>query len=215
MSGSVHVHIENVFPTPVYTCQLTVDDYNIDHLEFIENFYDKNGILMKDTSYLTVTKNQRLLETDAKFASLKEVIDVHMMHYYTNILGFDNTSVYPEMVSSWIVKSSPNQSSIFHTHPNSMFSGVLYLQVPENSGGIIFKKKLDLIPHFSIPVNKNTLYNSKYSKIDAKKGFLLLFPSWLSHKVEENSSEQERISVAFNYFLKGDYVFPAAMLSIR
>ena len=37
-----------------------------------------------------------------------------------------------------------------------------------------------------------------YTYINPKNNLLLLFPSWLEHDVEENKSDDERISIAFN-----------------
>jgi ectoine hydroxylase-related dioxygenase (phytanoyl-CoA dioxygenase family) len=34
--------------------------------------------------------------------------------------------------------------------------------------------------------------------LDVKTGSLIFFPSWLYHSVDDNRSEKERISVAFN-----------------
>ena len=52
---------------------------------------------------------------------------------------------------------------------------------------------------------EDTNYYHNYS-LPATEGSLLLFPSHLQHKVEENKSDEDRISISFNLkFLNDDY----------
>jgi predicted 2-oxoglutarate/Fe(II)-dependent dioxygenase YbiX len=65
----------------------------------------------------------------------------------------------------------------------SILSGVFYLSVPEgDSGNIIF-------------TNKDGSDNS----IHPVNGDLLLFSPSMIHRVETNNTNEERISLAFNY----------------
>ena len=44
-------------------------------------------------------------------------------------------------------------------------------------------------------------YNSQsYNFIVPQEDMILFFPSWLEHDVEENQSNEERISIGFNIF---------------
>ena len=51
--------------------------------------------------------------------------------------------------------------------------------------------------------NKNE-YNTDYYGFNPLPGELLMFPSWLEHEVLEQGSKQDRISLAFNSYPKGD-----------
>ena len=39
---------------------------------------------------------------------------------------------------------------------------------------------------------------------------MIMFPSWLAHRVAINRSKQERISLSFNVMLRGGYGFDRA-----
>ena len=55
------------------------------------------------------------------------------------------------------------------------------------------------------PKRKNTEWNERNSLQYIKEGDLFLFPSWMIHYVEMNTTkDQERISLSFNTFPKGN-----------
>jgi len=68
----------------------------------------------------------------------------------------------------------------WHSHGQSVTVGVLYLQTPQNSGDIEFK------------------IGDEISSITPYKGLLLVFPAGVDHRVLENKSTENRISLAFN-----------------
>ena len=85
-----------------------------------------------------------------------------------------------------------------HNHPNSLLSGVYYVQVQDESGDILLfdprKQAWVMQPDFS---ERNQM-NSSVHSISPEAGTLIIFPSWLDHGVGQNLSEADRISVAFN-----------------
>ena len=87
----------------------------------------------------------------------------------------------------WFNIAAPGESTGWHDHKESSeLSGVYYLHVPENSGDIHFRKKID---------------NETYEwEINSQTGKLILFDSKIEHSVPENKSKENRISIAFNLF---------------
>jgi len=88
--------------------------------------------------------------------------------------------------SMWINISCYENSNYIHTHGTEidLISGVLYLQVPKNSGEIGFVNPITHnIDNLILPSPKD----------------LLLFPQNLPHLVNPNLSQEDRISIAFNY----------------
>ena len=69
----------------------------------------------------------------------------------------------------------------WHDHGPYQHSGVLYVQVPENSGGIEFRKY------------------EEYQIFMPTVGDLIQFPGNLAHRVQQNRSNDYRITVAFNF----------------
>jgi uncharacterized protein (TIGR02466 family) len=199
---TVEVHIENIFPTPIYISQVDISGVNVDDV-----------VMRPNADMVTLSETDFLLD-EPEYEFLKSQIDEHMRHYYHGVLQYAS-AVYPVMTSSWLVKSLPNQESSWHIHTNSIFSGVLYLTDEPNSGDITFKEELNMILPFTPPIDNENLYNRRFFSIKPQKGLLVMFPSTLTHKVGKNCSDEIRISIAFNYFLKGKFIDKTATLEIK
>jgi uncharacterized protein (TIGR02466 family) len=87
-----------------------------------------------------------------------------------------------------------------HNHPNSMWSGVYYVDRGEPEPTPNENGKLELLdPRSGINmmyIEKNVL-DGRYI-IDPVPGLMIVFPSWLKHMVHPYFGKGERISVAFN-----------------
>ena len=86
-------------------------------------------------------------------------------------------------------------SHLTHTHPNSLVSGVYYVQVPEDNYGLLLLED----PRGPFPPFDNRV------KIQPHTGDIVIFPSWLPHQVTQTSSVTPRISIAFNIPGKWEY----------
>jgi hypothetical protein len=82
----------------------------------------------------------------------------------------------------WFNLMGPGHTTSLHTHEENeeLLSGVCYLQVPDNSGDIVF------------PSGENT------HRLTPQTGDVYLFSPTLPHLVEKNCSGENRLSVAFN-----------------
>ena len=111
---------------------------------------------------------------------------------------FINPTIY-----MWLNVNSKGDSNIRHTHFNSsiLLSGVFYVKVPPNSGNIRFYDPRGISIH-NPPDNRYYFDGSEYNYITPKEGMLLFFPSWFEHSVEENKSDEERMSIGFNIFVE-------------
>lgn len=100
----------------------------------------------------------------------------------------------------WYNINYKNSYNIQHTHPNCLISGVFYLKVPKNSGNIVFvRPDSELAELHKIDQEKvtNSYTNGAYFS-QAEENKLIIFPSYVPHYVEQNHSEEERISLSFN-----------------
>ena len=112
-----------------------------------------------------------------------------------------------ELDNMWAIINPPGSYNKSHVHPRSLWSGVYYLQVPENAGRIGFTDprigKVMLDPGFH-PDRPRKPEHWVEVFFQPKVGRLILFPSWLYHAVEANRSEAEgeageRIIISFNF----------------
>ena len=51
---------------------------------------------------------------------------------------------------------------------------------------------------------KRNIYNSPINRLIPRQDDVILFSSSLTHMVEQNTSSQQRYSIAFNTFVKGN-----------
>jgi uncharacterized protein (TIGR02466 family) len=84
-----------------------------------------------------------------------------------------------------------------HTHPHSYFSAVFYIKQPKDSGVIVFERPDPF--HDWIKTKSVTERNAPSLSVEPTNNMLLIFPSYFRHKVTQNLTDEERITMAFNY----------------
>lgn len=85
-----------------------------------------------------------------------------------------------------------------HHHPNNYLSGVYYVQTRPGADSINFHDPRNQVGIIRPPVAELTAENTDQVVVRVKDGTLLVFPSYLQHSVDANTSEEERISISFN-----------------
>lgn len=203
-----------LFSTPVYVDLCDIHD---EYLISVENTvftnpcgddatYGRNG---------SISSNTRWLET---VPELKRIVEAHLNEYVFSILGASRQSVYLEHQSSWVNLHQEGDRAASHVHVNSMFSGVVYLEVPKDSGDIIFSIP-SMIPTYAtntvnLDIVDSNIYNMREFPITPEKGMILIFPSHIPHYVTHSKALTHRYSVAFNYFLKGSVGYDESRLTL-
>lgn len=104
---------------------------------------------------------------------------------------------YPRALSNlWMNVNQKSHYNVSHVHPDSILSGVYYVNAPENCGNIVFDQPSE--KKFFLTQISHTLGNNIWQEpVDGK---LIIFPSWLEHRVESNLSDFDRISISFNVY---------------
>tara|TARA_R110000796_G_scaffold26821_2_gene74114 strand:- start:58 stop:645 length:588 start_codon:yes stop_codon:yes gene_type:complete len=113
----------------------------------------------------------------------------------------------PVLGNMWANVNPSGASNMPHMHPNSLWSGVYYIKTPENCGSLKIEDprfaSLMSMPNRKEPWPKHCVREIAYEPV---AGRLLMFPSYLMHRVEPNKSNDIRISISFNFLQKGMYV---------
>lgn len=88
-----------------------------------------------------------------------------------------------------------------HMHPNTHMSGVFYVKSEIGSPPLSIKDPRPA--RWMLPPEADTtrLENTFNAIVKAEAGKLLLFPAWLEHGVPQNRSDNERISMSFNFYM--------------
>ena len=114
----------------------------------------------------------------------------------------------PILGNMWANINPPGSMNRAHQHPNSLWSGVYYIKAPKNSGQLKIDDPRASASMFRPRQKKEKLpqrlyRETHYEPID---GRCIMFPSWLTHCVDPNESNDIRISVSFNFLQKGMFV---------
>lgn len=199
--------IYELFPIPLFVTNIKneVDFDEIDKLLNSQNSHSNWKInANKNFSSMENYIIHAILEKNSK---LKNIIDEKLDHFKRKILGHNVDDFHLEITQSWLNFNESGTSHHRHSHPNSIVSGVLYLNSTPNTGRIFFHRT----PNFNeifFPVEERkkeyNKFNFEYFYINPENYDLILFPSSLEHSVDTNVSENDiRISLAFNTFYSG------------
>ena len=185
-----------LFPIPVRKINLG-RELSFDENNFIINQYkDPRG-----EKWALQSKNTKMLE-DNILTNLKIFFDKSLNDFFQEL--FDPaTNVSLRITQSWANYSTIGRSHQKHTHPNSVISGVFYVDTNENSDKIFFHRDKPIIP-YPIQTKEYNAWNADECWLPSEKGTLLLFPSTLHHRVDPVVGEKERISISFNSFFSGE-----------
>lgn len=184
--------VKGIFPTPVYYNSITRNFTNKE-LDIV----NKYKLEVHQNAGNSVSINKFIL--DNKLKSLKKELIKHINFYFDNVLLAQD--VKPCITQSWINYTQSGQFHHKHTHPNSLVSGVLYINADEKNDTIKFHK--DKYREIHIQVKKYNFFNSDSFILPVKTNDLILFPSNLYHSVQYKTGSNTRISLSFNVYVKG------------
>jgi uncharacterized protein (TIGR02466 family) len=186
--------IYSLFPVPIYFCKLNknLTKEEINHVNFHKkNIYPNVG---NKTSYKNYVLNDKV------FKNLKKNLTLIIQDYFKNIV-IPEYNITPYITQSWLNFTNINEYHHKHSHPNSLISGVLYIKAHKDFDKIEFYKENEsTIEIFSEKINE---FNYKSWWFPVETLDVVLFPSYLNHAVLSKKEKNERISLAFNVFVKG------------
>lgn len=146
----------------------------------------------------SITKNNYILDLP-EFSNLKKHLENSLENYFIEM--FSNKNAKPYITQSWINYTSKNDYHHVHTHTNSLFSGVFYINTIDQDKIFFYR---DTFPVFDFTEDKNyNLYTALDWHFPVTNNDLIIFPSNIRHSVAINESNNVRISLAFNTYVKG------------
>ena len=188
------------FSTPVWASK--IENYN-DTNEEIYNYIkklqseDEKGIVKSNI------KGWHSKDFDMKADQPKNLIKM-LSPKINNVLtdmDWDIKSQIVKISSMWAIINRGGAANAKHHHGNSDISAAYYVRAPKNCGNIVFHDPRPA-PVFSHPrANNPNSLNAMINSITPVEGGLVLFPSYLEHSVDPNSSGDERMVISFNISL--------------
>jgi uncharacterized protein (TIGR02466 family) len=199
----------SLFGVPIYSAD--VDPISSKSINYIVNLpfqRMENGFITED---VTLLDDPNCLEIRNKILNAFD-------DYAYNLLKIKpETEFY--LTTSWAVKFLPGGSAQEHSHCNSLFSGTLYLKAAKETGQITFHKHQKYLnfssPTISLEFTEQNIFNSSTWSITPTENQIIIFPSNVMHSVDINNSKDDRVSVAFNMFVRGNFGGREAALTIK
>ena len=103
-----------------------------------------------------------------------------------------------EVTGCWANVLAKGAAHRAHSHPNNFLSGVYYVRTHPGTNTINFHDPRSQTGIIRPPVVELSAENTDQVVVGVKNGTLLIFPSYLQHSVDTNTSEEERVSISFN-----------------
>jgi uncharacterized protein (TIGR02466 family) len=188
------------FPTPVwyFVIEDLTMDLNLLQEVKVEQQRDREGEKWSNVMGWHSANNLHQRES---FGGFNKIILQNVLEI-AKFLHWDLQQFSLEITTCWAIVNGKMAYNSVHNHPNSILSGVYYLQAPENCGGIYFSDPRPASQMLIPPVTEFNLWTFPKVSYKPHTGTMLLFPSWLLHGVEMNMSEELRISLSFNIGMK-------------
>ena len=189
--------IEKFFPTLVYGKDVQLNNNQL--AQDIVNWSNQDKGVSK-----TNVKGWHST-TDMHTKSEYSQLITELMRMQKEIYDNEHIARYARLGNMWANINPPGGMNMPHIHPNALFSGVYYVKSNPKSGRL---KIMDPRPgsQLYMPTRKpgdpgRDMW--KDANIEPIEGRIIMFPAWLWHGVEENKSDDIRISVSFNFIQDG------------
>ena len=133
------------------------------------------------------------------FEDLVQLLDKHV-DTFAKDLQFNLDGKKLKLDSIWINILPEGGIHTSHIHPHSVISGTTYVAVPKGASAIKFEDpRLSMMMAAPTRITDAREEMRSFVYVQPKVGEVLLWESWLRHEVPMNMSEEERISISFNY----------------
>lgn len=186
--------IKEYFSTPVIEELIKINNDDLRQIA-LDKYRQEEGVTKSNLSgwqsqYVDHLQKQFIPLVGEVLTKSKEITD-----YFNTGKELNRT-----LQNMWININPKGGSNRQHNHPGAFISGVYYVNAPENCGPLAI-------------VNPNTNYDYHCNRMNIKEwnsknaatlivipqtGKLVLFPSFASHFVGPNESDELRISISFN-----------------
>ena len=133
---------------------------------------------------------------EREFQDLWEQIE-QKLNIYHNMMKLKG---HVQITDWWFNINYKGSSNNVHQHPLSIHSGVYYIKTPPKCGDLCFSHPNEsaIWGWPSHLIKENNSMNSSRMSINPVKNTLHIFPSWATHYVLPNLSDEMRISLSFN-----------------
>lgn len=146
-----------------------------------------------------ITVDRHILDI-SEFADLKKTLTQCLNVYTKDILKISNKF---EITNSWATRNPTGTFHSSHMHGNSIFSGIYYVDVESGDLELTFEPVYSKNFKFEYNIKEYNMFNSTCWNLKASPGLVVIFPSYITHRVNINQHVADRRMIGFNSFVCG------------
>ena len=197
----------NILPIfPSLIIKEKIKDYDKYKDELIQFSYEQ---LKKDPIGISKSNNGGW-HSQSKYANSQNPVSSIIINLIKSILNNKNVFNIKDLskakMQMWLNINKPGDFNTKHNHPGSDLSGVFWVKSLQKSGNLTFHSPNFMTQFGQINSIKDEigkkLFITPTIEIEPLEGVIVLFPSDLTHAVQKNNSDEDRISVSFNIDLR-------------
>ncbi|GAA6180059.1 MULTISPECIES: TIGR02466 family protein [unclassified Shimia] len=200
--------IESLFVTRLYRAKISEFGVPVDAEELEASCFSIAGddeagqAWCEDNAYPGYTSYASLTDLPWRFPIFADVVaslDQHVAAFAKD-LEFDLDGRALKLEDIWINILPEGGMHASHIHPHSVISGTTYVSMPEGASALKLEDPRSA-RMMAAPVRRKEARRDlkPFIYVQPAVGDVLLWESWLRHEVPMNTSEDERVSVSFNY----------------
>ncbi|MCW1949936.1 MAG: 2OG-Fe(II) oxygenase family protein [Octadecabacter sp.] len=200
--------IRSLFATRLFQSTLNSSGAAIDADELRASCYsiaeddDAGNAWCEANDFPGYTSYASLTDLPWRFPIFQAVVDALDKHVaaFAEDLEFDLDGRKLVLEDIWINILPEGGIHTSHIHPHSVISGTTYVKMPEGASALKLEDPRAQMMMASPSRKKDCRDELKqFVYVKPAVGDVLLWESWLRHEVPMNMSEEDRISVSFNY----------------
>jgi uncharacterized protein (TIGR02466 family) len=194
------IKVEYLFPSQVVIGKLeNFNDIKFNLIEWIYNYKENNQTYARISNVNSWQSLSKTVFLDEGFKKFQEPI----LNLITKLVS--EYKIYKEvsLVQMWININGPHSYNVSHRHPGCDLSGCLWIKCPPESGRFVFDNMDTGYRDYGLygSMNQNHLIENKMCLEyvpEYEDGNMIIFPASLTHRVELNEIDEDRISMGFN-----------------
>jgi len=191
------LYLENWFPTTIgYSfCPFhnEIEEFLTSHCLQVKEQVESGGKgWISNKTYNTSDGKYDCID-DNKFDRLSKWVDSAVQEFAIA----NKISPTIQLNSSWFNVYKKYDYQEFHKHPGSVISTIYFLKADQNSSKVIFRTPNDDM--FQIRYSEKTPASLRNVYFKPDPGKLIIFLSNISHAVERQETDANRITISYNF----------------
>ena len=196
----------NLWGVPVYkvNTNYTYSNFTPEAKDYIDDYIKNTDEASKSVNVFV--ERGRFLD-NLKLEKIKELISTHAYYFRDNIMMCTNEL---EIQASWLTVNHKGSYHPPHNHAHAIFSvcyypkadsGELVLQAPD--GKSTWQREYRM----GFQYTQFNEWSANSWSIPVMSGDVVIFPGWVHHSTTPNESDEPRLMIGANYWLRGNMQF--------